>query len=378
MSPMEYIQSILGYIGHTLFWMFVIGAGIRMFRTRSAAVVLQMYFIGLPMQPPTQPLLEIVGRMQGVIAFVLSLMGFSPITRLTLTGSEVRCESTSLFGQRLQMIPIRQVSNLVAGIHKPIGNLIWAAVLNVEGLVHSGISSTFWPITLSLVMGIVLVVLYAISKKFFVEIHSQGGPPISLLFKPNILEGVPIDATSAMAVIGVIRDLVMASGNTSMGVPSFVPFAMPTPFVPQQPTPPTVSPPTLANRRDENPADEENDNSMIDEVIIAPDDDAPDPDDVDPAPSHEQAVAPQDASWLSPEDASRMLLNLMPPEEPPEANWLSPEDAAQQLLDAAKKAASAGNRRIAVNTLKQVVSQYPDSQAAKQARRTLERSGIQA
>lgn len=172
----------------------------------------------------------------------------------------------------------------------------------------------------------------------------------------------------------------MASGNTSMGVPNFIPFAMPTPLIPQQPTPTTGSPPTLANPRDEYVDDEENAqwNSMVDEVVTEPDDDAPDPDDVDPAPSHEQAVAPQDASWLSPEDASQMLQNLMPPEEPSDTSWLRPDDAAQQLLDAAKRAASAGNRRIAVNTLKQIVSQYPDSHAAKQARRTLERSGIQS
>ena len=60
---------------------FIGGAfGIRLMRTRSATLVLQKYFIGVKPQPPARPVVVIVGRMQGIIAFVLTLMGFSPTT----------------------------------------------------------------------------------------------------------------------------------------------------------------------------------------------------------------------------------------------------------------------------------------------------------
>ena len=58
----------------------------------------------------------------------------------------------------------------------------------------------------------------------------------------------------------------------------------------------------------------------------------------------------------------------------------SPEEteaAAQTLLADSKQLAAEGNRRRAVEILKAIVSECPNTQAAQQARRTLERSGIQ-
>ena len=70
MSPMEVITE---YIGSILFVVFIGGAfGIRLMRTRSATLVLQKYFIGVKPQPPARPVVVIVGRMQGIIAFVLT------------------------------------------------------------------------------------------------------------------------------------------------------------------------------------------------------------------------------------------------------------------------------------------------------------------
>lgn len=321
MFPME---AIIG----TLFWSVVLaGVGIRLVRSRASTLVLQKYVVRVQPQPSEQTIVEVVGRMQGVIAFVLTLMGFSPITRLTLTGSELRCESTSLFGQRLQLIPVRQVSNLAAGIHKPIGNLIAAAVLNIAGVTMSWSLGTLVPLAGGLVIGIILVALYAISKKFFVEIHSQGGPPISLLFKPNILEGVPIDATSAMEVIAVIRDLVMASGTTSSeGI---------------------VPRPSPINWGTSVPLDGE---------------DSPDGSPFQPFRAETE-----------PEE----IIVELEEQEPDTLDSDDPEMKADALLAESKQFASDGDRRRAVRLLKAIVTRYPTTKAGQQARRTLERSGIQ-
>ena len=222
--------TFIDIVGFMISFGIMAAIALRVARGRSAALVLQQFRLAQQPQPAALPSVEIVGRRQGVVAFVLGLLGFSPITRLTLAGMELRCESTSLSGRRMQVIPIRQVANLAAGIHKPIGNLVSAVVLNWMGISYAIQHRTFLPITVTLVAGIVLVVLYALSKKFFIEIHSQGGPPISLLFKPNVLEGIPIDADQAMAVIGVIRDLVIASsaGFAGYGGAATV-FAAPSP-----------------------------------------------------------------------------------------------------------------------------------------------------
>lgn len=186
--------------------------GMRFNRNQSASLVLQKFSLAVEPQVTPQPTVEIVGRMQGVAAFVLSLMGFSPISRFTIAGPEVRYQTSSLFGQRSQFIPLRCVTTLAAGIHKPISMLIWAILIVAAGAYMSVSGRSWAPIAIALVVGIVLFVLYFITKKFYIEVYSQGGPPISLLFKPNVLEGVPIDVDQALEVVGVIRDMILAEG----------------------------------------------------------------------------------------------------------------------------------------------------------------------
>lgn len=190
--------------------------GMRLGRNRTATLVLQKFSIAVEPQSTPKPTVEIVGRMQGIVAFALSLLGFSPITRFTIAGTELRCQSSSLFGQRSQFIPLRCVSTMAAGIHKPIAAIIWAALITVLGCYLSFEMRTWAPIAIALVVAIILVVMYVLTKKFFIEVYSQGGPPISLLFKPNVIEGVPIDIEQALAVVDVIRDMILHDGATAL------------------------------------------------------------------------------------------------------------------------------------------------------------------
>src|ERR1700752_3691306 len=96
----------------------------RLARRSSATLVLQKLSVHRAPQPNEAPIVEIIGRSQGVIAFILTSMGFSASTRLTVNRIEVRCESASLFGQRFQFIPLRCMDPLAAGLHKPIGRLL--------------------------------------------------------------------------------------------------------------------------------------------------------------------------------------------------------------------------------------------------------------
>lgn len=190
--------------------------GMRLGRNRTATLVLQKFSLTVEPQATPTPTVEIVGRMQGIVAFVLSLLGFSPITRFTIAGPELRCQSSSLFGQRSQFIPLRCVSTMAAGIHKPIAAIIWAALIVFLGFYLSFEMRSWAPIAIALVVAIILVVMYVLTKKFFIEIYSQGGPPISLLFKPNVIEGVPIDFEQALAVVDVIRDMILHDGGSAL------------------------------------------------------------------------------------------------------------------------------------------------------------------
>ncbi len=207
MNPFDSITTLLFVVG------LASTVGFRLVRNQTSTLVIQKYYIAVQAQPSLSPTVEIVGRAQGIVALVLSLLGLSPIIRFTIVGSELRCQSTSLFGQRFQFIPLRCVSTMSAGIHKPIGTLIWAAVSIAYALYLSLEMRAWTPIAISLIAAVILVVMYVLSKKFFIEVYAQGGPSISLLFKPNVLEGVPLDVNQALAVVDVIREMILTEGS---------------------------------------------------------------------------------------------------------------------------------------------------------------------
>ncbi len=298
MNYLDMMMPVLFFLGISS----VIGA--RLFRNQSSTLVLQKFSLAVTSQAVPQPTVEIVGRMHGIVAFVLTLMGFSPITRFTIAGPEIRCQSSSLFGQRSQFIPLRCVTTMAAGVHKPISMLIWALVVVVMGSYMSYGAGSWLYFAVAQMLGIVFVVMYFITKKFFIEIYAQGGPPISLLFKPNVLEGVPIDVEQALEVVDVIRDLILQDGTGG---------------------------------------------STTHDSVLG---------DVDEEPRG------HGTSWESADDE--------PEDDEPEDD---DERQAKHWYAQARQYAQAGQARLAIATLRQLIRRFPNTAAAEQARRSLEKSG---
>jgi hypothetical protein len=281
--------------------------GMRLANFRSSTLVLQEFKVDRLPSRRAKKEVEIVGRLQGIIAFCLSLLGFSPITRFFIAGSELRCESSSLFGQRLQFIPLRSVSNVSAGVHKPFAAIVFAVLLPLFGIYILVVAQSWIGLGLCLLGSVILILVYVLSKKFYLEIHSQGGPSIGLLFKPNVIEGVQIDVERALSIVTVIRDLVVESNR--------------------MPTPNTI----------------DNFGATITE------------------PSTE---------WIS-EPAAEIASELFQP--PPLPN----EDLeAKKLFAQARDLSKEGKTDLAVAVLREIISKYPNSEAATLAKRSLQRSGL--
>ena len=209
MSPIEILAVLL------LTLVIPGGIGLRLAQNRSATLVLQKFNIAVEPQSTPNPTVEIIGRRQGIVAFILSLLGFSPVTRFSISGPEIRCQSASLFGQRSDFIPLRCVSTMTAGVYKPVSAILFAMTFVFLGAFMSIELRSWAPIAVALVFAIICVVAYVLSKQFFIAIYPHGGPFIYLRFKPNVLEGVPIDVDQALAVVGVIRDLVFHDGSAT-------------------------------------------------------------------------------------------------------------------------------------------------------------------
>lgn len=276
------------------------GVGLRLSRNRVSTLVLQKFTLAASPLPMPHPTVEIVGRLQGIVAFTLSLMGFSPITRLTLAGNELRCQSSSLFGQRSHFIPLRCVSSCAAGVHKPIAAIVWAVLITITAIYVSFESGSWAPTAIGLVIAVALTTVYVLTKKFFIEVHPHGGPAIALLFKPNVIEGVPIDVDKALAVVAVIRDMILHQGEAPSG-------------------------------------------------------------DMVPSVSDHQSHGVEPPRWAAPAKAEEET-----------------EDIAEQRFAEARQLAQANRRREAILLLQEIVQRYPETHAAQQARRSLEKIGIEA
>jgi hypothetical protein len=281
--------------------------GMRLANSRSSTLVLQEFKVDRLPSRRAKKEVEIVGRLQGIIAFCLSLLGFSPITRFFIAGSELRCESSSLFGQRLQFIPLRSVSNVSAGVHKPFAAIVFAVALPFVGLYLLVVTESWISIGVCLLGSAILILVYVLSKKFYLEIHSQGGPSIGLLFIPNVIEGVPIDVERALSIVTVIRDLVVDSNER-----------------------PNIN--AIDNFGD--------------------------------------AIAEPSTEWMTEPAAELLSEQLQPPPIP------NDDLEAKKLFAQARELSQEGKTDLAIAVLREIISKYPNSGAAAQAKRSLQRSGI--
>jgi len=145
------------------------------------------------------------------------------------------------------------------------------------------------------------------SKKFYLEIHSQGGPSIGLLFKPNVIEGVPIDVERALSIVSVIRDLVVQSN--------------------ERPSQTTADSFGIAN--------------------------------VEPT-----------LDWMTEPAIGLPSEPLLPPPLP------SNDMEAKKMFAQARDLLQEGKTDLAVAVLREIISKYPNSGSATQAKKSLQRSGL--
>ena len=216
---------------------------------RANSLVIQKFAISAQPLPMPAPTVEIVGRSRGIVAFFLSLIGFSPITRFILAGNELRCQSASLFGQSSQTIPINHIATLSAGVRKPVGNLVAAAVFLLGGILLSVSTEDVIASAIGLVLATALVIGYVLAKSFFIMVHPEGGPEIALRFQPNVIEGIPIDVERALSVVAVIRDMVISQHATT---PTVQPEPTPEP-TPEPRLEPVLAPPDPGELETEEP-----------------------------------------------------------------------------------------------------------------------------
>jgi ribosomal protein S27AE len=64
---------------------------------------------------------------------------------------------------------------------------------------------------LGLILGVFLVILYWLSKKIYIAVHTKGGLSLGLSFKRSIIENISVDFEQDMKVIKIINRKITSS-----------------------------------------------------------------------------------------------------------------------------------------------------------------------
>ncbi|MFN9878578.1 MAG: tetratricopeptide repeat protein [Planctomycetota bacterium] len=296
----------------------VMAIAFRLSLAMSPTVVCQTLPLSRGMRRQASPAVEITGRREGLFAFLLGLVGLSPVFNFTVTGLEARVDMTSLLGQQIDIIPLRNVSTVAAGTRKPIDALLIGAVLvaitlfAVLGLALAGeFASMFLFLVLGGVISGALILYYYWGKRFFLRIVSHSGSTIHLSFKPNVLEGVELDLKRVETLVAVVRDLVLdavGSSTLSSGGDSF------------------GGPPQL--------------------------------------PGGKAGTAWEDVNGFEEVEPFTELPKM-----------IDPDEQAKKMLANAKALSQSGQREQAVQMMRDVIETYPRTAAADQARASLKKHG---
>jgi hypothetical protein len=184
------------------------------------ALVLRKFNISGAPSKQEDPVIEIEGRKPGLIAFFLTLIGIDASTSLIVTPRDIRFRKGSLYGEITSMMPLTAVASAHAGFAKPIGYLIaaggvlfasFAMGIGAQSeLRHAGGGAGVAVMVLGLLVSLVLVVSYFMSRKMAVYVESAGGATFGLVFKRSMIEGVTVDIDKVKSLVDIIRELVIA------------------------------------------------------------------------------------------------------------------------------------------------------------------------
>ncbi len=170
-----------------------------------------------------RPVIEIWGRLAGLMSWVLTALGLEPEFNLRVTSSSLSIRSASLGGTSHTFIPLNAVKTSVCGYQRSIlafGFAVWfglGAVLDLlSGILSAGsqLGSTAMSMAFAeLVLGGIAALIYYLSKRIGISVESMHTHGIT--FKPGLIGGYKtIDLPQALQVIETLNQLVLSARQT--------------------------------------------------------------------------------------------------------------------------------------------------------------------
>lgn len=160
---------------------------------------------------------KIVGRRQGFISWVLSMIGIDPTMTITVSDARIEISNTSLAGSLRKLIPHQGVCSTFYGYQKP-----WQMTLVIfflsSSFLSGGLAIAFGSdnkglavvgIFLGLLVGIVIALIYYfLNRTITLGFIEQSGVASRIDFKRSVIENQDIDEDQAAYICELVQYLV--------------------------------------------------------------------------------------------------------------------------------------------------------------------------
>lgn len=214
MTSGELLGGTSGIYLAILIWTLVISKIISLVAGGGVSLVVKKLSIRSGKHASASSGVEIIGRREGLIAFLLTLIGLSPTTSLVVDDREAMCTTSGLLGIAYQSVPLDRVAQVTSGSKVAFEYILAAVFISLIGLVLSVVSlfngqalGVLGVIVLTVLFAGIAIGLYFLNKRFYVGVFPQGGWPMLMVFKPNVIEGVELNLERALEIASIIRRL---------------------------------------------------------------------------------------------------------------------------------------------------------------------------
>lgn len=151
-------------------------------------------------------MIDIVGRKSGITAWLLTTMGLEVETSLRVTRQILYFKSASFFGMTYNTVPLSMIASTHCGYTKSAFLLIAGLLVTLFGIfnMRSPALGVF-----AIIIGLLFLVSYWLSKKLTIYIETTGGTVIGLSFRRSIIENVAVDIDQALKATQLINKHVL-------------------------------------------------------------------------------------------------------------------------------------------------------------------------
>jgi len=159
------------------------------------------------------PLIRVVGRAQGLISFVLTILGLSDQTHFELYEDRIFYRSNSLSLQIVNTVMLDHVNYTICTLYQPIWTLIIGGFLLIASF-FSLLAVAFVGSLPAFVFGMLAVfsAYFFWTNRFLVMgIRTSSGDTLGIVFKRSIIENIEVDFGKVRKAMRLVDDKILAS-----------------------------------------------------------------------------------------------------------------------------------------------------------------------